>query len=125
VICTISGAHEGRSLISGPSFPEGEPTKSCTLVRRARRGVLDEEGNPVVKKHESLWKKKAREEEEKKAAEEGATAAGDAIDAARERSTRGTLSLGACPDPARVQRHGVPGRPDESGNTQGDDTAAR
>jgi len=75
VICTVTGGrpHEGCSLISAPFLPGTEPTKSCPMVHEHVEEVLDEEGNPVIKKHESLWKKKAREEEEKKAAEAGGT----------------------------------------------------
>jgi penicillin-binding protein 1A len=74
VVCTISGGrpHAGCSLISAPFLPGTEPTKACTLVHERVEEVLDEQGNPVTKKHESLWKKKAREEEEKQAAEAGA-----------------------------------------------------
>jgi penicillin-binding protein 1A len=74
-ICTISGGrpHAGCALIQAPFLPGTEPKKICTLVHERAEEVLDEEGNPVLKKHESLWKKKAREEEEKKAAEAGAT----------------------------------------------------
>ena len=74
-ICTISGGrpHAGCSLIYAPFLPGTEPKKGCTLVHEHAEEVLDEEGNPVLKKHESLWKKKAREEEEKQAAEAGTT----------------------------------------------------
>ena len=81
-ICTISGGrpHAGCSLIYAPFLPGTEPKKSCTLVHEHAEEVLDEEGNPVLKKHESLWKKKAREEEEKTGRGSGRDRASDAVD---------------------------------------------